>query len=114
MVFQEIKQVRWSIPERIQGNLLNKKRISRVSSQDPGLDKDVDVVVATSSLEVGVDDNVGAVIQHKSPRNMASFLQRKERGGRSKYMRPWTGVVLSDYGRDSYLISLMIYCLILS
>ena len=91
----------WSIPERIQGNLLNKKRISRVSSQDPGLDKDVDVVVATSSLEVGVDDpNVGAVIQHKSPRNMASFLQRKGRGGRSKYMRPWTGVVLSDYGRD--------------
>ena len=58
-------------------------------------------MVATSSLEVGVDDpNVGAVIQHKSPRNMASFLQRKGRGGRSKYMRPWTSVVLSDYGRD--------------
>ena len=91
----------WEIPETIQGNLHNKKRISRVSSQDPGLDKEVDVVVATSSLEVGVDDpNVGAVIQHKSPRNIASFLQRKGRGGRSKFMRPWTTVVLSDYGRD--------------
>jgi len=31
---------------------------------------------------------------------MASFLQRKGRGGRKRTMRPWTVVVLSDYGRD--------------
>jgi len=91
----------WFVPKIIQENLNLKKRVTRVSSQDPGLEKDTDIVVATASLEVGVDDpNVGAVIQHKTPRNIASFLQRKGRGGRSKYMRPWTSVVLSDYGRD--------------
>src|SRR5262249_14851244 len=43
---------------------------------------------------------VGAVIQHKAPRDVAQFLQRKGRAGRSRQMRPWTVVVLSDYGRD--------------
>ena len=41
-----------------------------------------------------------AVIQHKAPRDVAQFLQRKGRAGRSRRMRPWTVVVLSDYGRD--------------
>jgi Lhr-like helicase len=35
-------------------------------------------VVATAALEVGFNDPlVGAIIQHKAPRGMASFLQRK-------------------------------------
>jgi hypothetical protein len=46
------------------------------------------------------DPTVGAVIQHKAPRDVASFLQRKGRAGRRRGMRPWTVVVLSDYGRD--------------
>lgn len=75
--------------------------VKRVSSQDRGVDPDADVVVATAVLEVGFDDPwVGAVIQHKAPRGMASFLQRKGRAGRTRGMRPWTAVVLSDYGRD--------------
>jgi len=75
--------------------------ITRTSSQDPGVDSDSDVVVATSSLEVGVNDpEVGAVLQHKAPRDMASFLQRRGRAGRPRGMRPWTVIVLSDYGRD--------------
>ncbi len=76
-------------------------RVGRVASQDPGLDSSADVVVATASLEVGFDDpQVGAVIQHKAPRDAASFLQRRGRAGRPRGMRPWTVVVLSDYGRD--------------
>lgn len=75
--------------------------VKRVSSQDRGVDADADVIVATAVLEVGFDDPVvGAVIQHKAPRGIAGFLQRKGRGGRTRGMRPWTAVVLSDYGRD--------------
>ena len=76
-------------------------RIERTSSQDPGLERASDIVVATSSLEVGLDDDsVGAVLQHKAPRDNAAFLQRRGRAGRPTAMRPWTAVVLSDYGRD--------------
>jgi hypothetical protein len=75
--------------------------ISRTSSQDAGVDTSSDIVVATASLEVGFDDlHVGGVLQHKAPREAAAFLQRKGRAGRLQQMRPWTIVVLSDYGRD--------------
>ena len=76
-------------------------RIGRTSSQDPGVASGSDVIVATASLEVGFNDpTVGAVLQHKAPRDSAQFLQRKGRAGRIRGMRPWTVVVLSDYGRD--------------
>jgi hypothetical protein len=76
-------------------------RLSRTSSQDVGVDQRSDVVVATAALEVGYNDpDVGAVLQHKAPRDWAAFLQRKGRAGRRRIMRPWTAVVLSDYGRD--------------
>lgn len=82
-------------------NLQRRLAVKRVSSQDRGVDPGADVVVATAVLEVGFDDpSVGAVIQHKAPRGMASFLQRKGRAGRTRGMRPWTVVILSDYGRD--------------
>lgn len=75
--------------------------ISRTSSQDTGVSANADVVVASSSLEVGYDDSrVGAVLQHKAPRDIAQFLQRRGRAGRLQHQRPWTVVVLSDYGRD--------------
>jgi hypothetical protein len=76
-------------------------RIGRTSSQDVGVEQTSDVVVATASLEVGYNDpEVGAVMQHKAPRDWAAFLQRKGRAGRPRIMRPWTTVILSDYGRD--------------
>jgi hypothetical protein len=60
-----------------------------------------DIVVATASLDVGFNDPaVGAILQHKAPKEAAQFLQRKGRAGRTRLMRPWTLVVLSDYGRD--------------
>lgn len=77
------------------------KRIGRTSSQDSGVERDADIVVATASLEVGFDDDrVGAVLQHKAPHDAAQFLQRKGRAGRNPVNRPWTVVVLSDWGRD--------------
>ena len=75
--------------------------VDRTTSQDAGVGSRSDIVVATASLEVGFDDpNVGAVLQHKAPRDSAQFLQRRGRAGRDPAMRPWTAVVLSDYGRD--------------
>jgi hypothetical protein len=75
--------------------------IGRTSSQDTGVSAEAETIVATASLEVGFDDpTVGAVLQHKAPRDFAQFIQRRGRAGRSQAMRPWTVVVLSDYGRD--------------
>jgi ATP-dependent helicase Lhr and Lhr-like helicase len=76
-------------------------RVSRTSSQDSGVKSNSDIVIATASLEVGYNDQaVGAVIQHKSPRTVASYLQRKGRAGRTRIMRPWMIAILSDFGRD--------------
>jgi hypothetical protein len=77
------------------------KRVGRTSSQDSGVSGDAEIIVATASLEVGFDDDrVGAIIQHKAPHDVAQFLQRKGRAGRNAATRPWTVVVLSDWGRD--------------
>jgi len=91
----------WLICEKIGHPLHRSLRIGRTSSQDVGVEQLADIVVATASLEVGFNDpNVGGVMQHKAPLDMASFLQRKGRAGRRRAMRPWTVVILSDYGRD--------------
>lgn len=91
----------WSAIERIGWDLHEPLRISRTSSQDAGVSTTSQVVVSTSALEVGFNDNtVGAVLQHKSPYRMSQFVQRKGRAGRIRKMRPWMVTVLSDYGRD--------------
>ena len=75
--------------------------MERTTALDTGVSHDAEIVVATAALEVGYDDPaVGVVLQHKAPRDMAQFLQRKGRAGRTRHMRPWTIMVLSDYGRD--------------
>jgi ATP-dependent Lhr-like helicase len=90
----------WDLPSQLQ-RMDRALRVARTSSQDAGTDSGADVITATSSLEVGFNDpRVGAVIQHKAPRDLASFLQRRGRAGRRLEMRPITIVVLSDYGRD--------------
>lgn len=93
----------WALPEDI-GHILSpggRVPVARTSSQDTGVDSTAAIVVATSALEVGLDDpEVGAILQHKAPHSSAAFLQRKGRAGRRQDMRPWTTVVLSDYGRD--------------
>lgn len=92
---------RWRAAETIGRNLADRLTIARTTSRDPGVDGGADVVVATSALEVGFNDpTVGAVLQHKAPRNSAAFLQRKGRAGRYRKMRPLMLTVLSDYNRD--------------
>ena len=93
----------WWVPPQIGRDLTpaGRLKIAGTSSQRPGVDPDADVVVATSSLEVGFDDpEAGAVVQHKAPRDEAAFLQRRGRAGRQRSHRPWTMVILSDFGRD--------------
>lgn len=93
----------WRLSEALGHDLNNRLSVDRISSQDPGVEAHADVILATSSLEVGFDDpDVGMVLQHKAPRSAASFLQRKGRGGRRMGVRPWTVVVLSDHGRDRW------------
>lgn len=109
-ITQELERYRagqaWHLVQEIghplSGDLeLGGLRIGRTSSQDAGVDAAANLIVATASLEVGFNDpRVGLVLQHKAPRDAAAFLQRKGRAGRSTAMRPFTVVVLSDYGRD--------------
>ena len=92
---------RWRFCEQINRKLDTRLIIGRTTSQDAGVLQNADVVIATAVLEVGYnDDEVGAVLQHKAPKNMASFMQRKGRAGRKRGMRPFTVTVLSEYGRD--------------
>lgn len=82
-------------------DLAENKVISRTSSQDAGVDASADVVVATSSLEVGYNDPlVGAVLQHKAPNDVASYLQRKGRAGRPRGMRLDAGGALRVWPRS--------------
>lgn len=91
----------WRACEDIGHQLQSRLVVERVSSQDRGVSANADVIVATAALEVGFDDPlVGAVVQHKAPRGVSGFLQRRGRAGRPRGMRPWTVVVLSDFGRD--------------
>ena len=91
----------WAELEKLGRSLDQRLTIGRTSSQDRGVAAEADVVVATASLEVGFNDPlVGAVVQHKAPYQLANFVQRKGRAGRSPEMRPWTVTILSDFGRD--------------
>ncbi len=93
----------WELPRRLGYNLNQPLVVSRCSSQDPGANVGSDLIVASASLEVGFDDpEVGIVLHHKRPVSISSFIQRKGRAGRRVGTRPWTVVVLSDYGGDRW------------
>ncbi|WP_334656614.1 protein DpdJ [Sphingomonas panaciterrae] len=101
---RDLEGQRWRVCEDIGHALDQRLIVGRTTSQDAGVVAGANIVVATAALEVGFNDpQVGAVIQHKAPRGMASFLQRKGRAGRDRRMRPLTLTVLSDYGRDRVL-----------
>ena len=94
----------WRLPEEIGHDLSEPLVVARTTARDPGVNREANVIVATSALEVGFNDpDVGAILQHKAPRSFASFLQRRGRAGRERRMRPLTVTVLSDYGRDRQL-----------
>jgi superfamily II DNA or RNA helicase len=93
----------WQTSADIGYRLSDPLQIAVTSSQRRGVNPDASIILATSTLEVGFNDpNVGAVLQHRAPYSLASFLQRKGRAGRDsrRLMRPWMVMVTSDYGRD--------------
>jgi hypothetical protein len=93
----------WDLPRKLGHDLMQPLMVTRCSSQDPGASAGSDIIVASSSLEVGYDDpEVGAILHHKKPSSLSSFIQRKGRAGRKRGVRPWTVVVLSDYGGDRW------------
>jgi len=93
----------WELPSKLGHDLKQSLVVTRCSSQDPGANAGSDMIVASSSLEVGFDDpEVGAVLHHKKPISMSSFIQRKGRAGRRLGTRPLTVVVLSDFGGDRW------------
>ncbi|WP_129727940.1 protein DpdJ [Ectobacillus funiculus] len=95
----------WLAPTEIdERTLKTPMEVDLTSSQYKGVSEKAKLVIATSTLEVGYNDpKVGGVIQHKAPRNLASFLQRKGRAGRVRGMRPWMVVISSAYGRDRFV-----------
>ncbi|MDM4769074.1 DEAD/DEAH box helicase [Solimonas sp. SE-A11] len=91
----------WRIVSAVGHDFSARHSVNRTTAYDAGVDHNAQIIIATAALEVGYDDPaVGVVLQHKAPRDMAQFLQRKGRAGRTRHMRPWTVMVLSDYGRD--------------
>jgi hypothetical protein len=78
------------------GGLLDSLRIDKTSSQTETFDRRAHVVMATSKLEVGYDDDqLMLVVQYLAPRDLASFVQRKGRGGRQIGTRPIMATLLS-------------------
>ena len=91
----------WTQLESLGRPLAQRLNVGRTSSQDRGVDPDAEIIVATAALEVGFNDpSVGAVVQHKSPHQLSTFVQRRGRAGRNPSMRPWTVTVLANHGRD--------------
>ena len=80
------------------------RRKSGADRDQPILAED-DLIITTSALEVGYDDEaLMCVIQYTAPTNVASFVQRKGRGGRKVGTRPIVVTVLSPYkGTDLFL-----------
>ncbi|MFC1482245.1 protein DpdJ [Myxococcota bacterium] len=91
----------WWAAREIGHHLAQPLRVARTTSADRGVDFASNVIVATAALEVGINDPaVGCVVQHKSPRTLAAYVQRKGRAGRSRSTRPMLVTVLSEFGRD--------------
>lgn len=56
----------------------------------------LDIVVATSALEVGIDyRDVAVIYQHGAPMNISSLVQRAGRAGRRVYQNPLTRTVVA-------------------
>ncbi len=83
-----------------QQSLTDPMNIKRKTARDRQniIKPDDDLIITTSALEVGYDDaSIMGVIQYQAPSNIASFAQRKGRGGRNVGTRPIITTVLSPY-----------------
>jgi hypothetical protein len=107
-IFAATDQRQWTASgPYVSGNSLSVARFPVYSGSSARIETEIqrsDLVFSTASLEVGYDDpDMAFVYQHYAPANLASFIQRKGRGGRGNDDRPVTGVTLSIYSaRDSW------------
>ncbi len=70
-------------------------RVIEFSSRHRGNINDADVVVSTSSLEVGVDySDVVLIYQHGAPRTLSALIQRAGRAGRRVYENPLMRIIV--------------------
>jgi hypothetical protein len=103
----DLRQARADGRPQQPGDAYHVCRLPVFSATDGDVDRMIeksDLVFATSTLEVGYDDPaISLVYQHYAPTNLASFVQRKGRGGRRTADRPLTGVTLSIHSpRDAW------------
>lgn len=77
--------------------------ISYVSSQQKTSYWEGDIVVATPSLEVGVDDErIIATFHYRPPRNVFSFIQRRGRAGRASDTIAYTLLIVANSPSDHF------------
>ena len=77
-------------------NALFKAKPYEAYGESAGKDVLYDVVVATPTLEVGIDmDNVTDVLTHKAIRNIASYRQKVGRAGRKEFTDVSTSTLIS-------------------
>jgi superfamily II DNA or RNA helicase len=79
--------------------------INMVSSQTRADYWDGEVVVATSSLEVGVDDpRIKSTFHYLPPRTVFSFIQRRGRAGRSRDAVAYSVMVLGNDASSQFYL----------
>lgn len=78
-------------------------QIGAISSYNPNNIGQEEVVVATASLEVGVDDpTFRATIHYRPPLNVFSFIQRRGRAGRRLNDIAYTMMILGNEADDEF------------
>lgn len=83
----------------------NPLQINVVSSRSRSNYWDGEIVVATSSLEVGVDDErIKATLHYRAPRDVFSFIQRRGRAGRSRNDVAYSIMVLGNEASDQFYL----------
>lgn len=77
--------------------------ISYISSQQKNNYWDGDIVVATPSLDVGVDDErIVATFHYRPPRTVFSFIQRRGRAGRAANSIAYTFLIVANSANDHF------------
>jgi ATP-dependent helicase YprA (DUF1998 family) len=83
--------------------LISPLDVNVISSRNANLISDGDLIVASPSLEVGVDDpNFKSTIHYRTPFNVFSFIQRRGRAGRSGNDMALTVMVLGNDANDEF------------
>lgn len=86
----------WTLGQGLQEPMRIKRKTA--SDRQTRIETDDDLIITTTALEVGYDDStLMGIIQYQAPSNVASFVQRKGRGGRKVGTRPFITTVLSPY-----------------